>query len=144
MALVVANLSSDLESLFSDPPGSVAECADAWASAVGSFASSIVPASTTVTAAQATLSGALASAFASPSAAAPMESAFAAFAITVGSGMTGFVPTPPPAPVGFALQGTATPSTHADAAAQWASRIDLWLKTGTATPSGGGSPVPWS
>lgn len=74
-----------------------------------------------------------------------MEAAFAAFAATVGSGMTGFVATPPPSPVGFATQfALPPPATHAEAGEAIASLVDTWLKTGTATPSGGGSPSPWS
>jgi hypothetical protein len=65
-----------------------------------------------------------------------MEAAFTAFGAAVGVGMAGagFAAVPPAGPVGFAAQfGGPAPSTHADAAQQIASRIDLWMKTGTAT-----------
>lgn len=146
MPLNKAGLESDLESLFSDPPDTTPACAQAWADAVKAYASAIVPTSTTVTAAAATLAGSLLTAFQSPNAIAPMEAAFLAFGATVGGGMApAFVATPPAGAVGFADQVAAPhPETHAAAAAAWASRIDTWMRTGTATPSGGGSPINWS
>lgn len=110
------------------------------------YAAAIIPASTTISAAASTLSGALNTAFATEAAAAAMESAFAAFAVTVGGGMApAFVATPPPAPVGFAtLLVPPFPETHEAGATAMKNAIDAWMKTGTATPSGGGSPVPWS
>lgn len=146
MPLNASGLESDLEALFAAPPATVAECADAWAAAVGSYASGVVPASASVAAAQAALSSALLSAFQSPSAAAPMDAAFTSFATTVGAGMApAFVATPPPSPVGIAtLSAPPYPETHAAAASKYATAIDTWMKTGTATPSGGGAPVPWN
>lgn len=63
-----------------------------------------------------------------------MESAFATFAVTVGGGMAGYAPTPPPSPVGFASQfGGPKPETAAAAASAIASLIDTWMKTGLST-----------
>ena len=64
---------------------------------------------------------------------------------TVGGGMApAFVATPPPGPVGFAgLFSLPYPSTHSAAATGVRDAIDTWAKTGSATPSGGGSPVNW-
>lgn len=75
-----------------------------------------------------------------------MESAFAAFAVTVGGGMAGYAPTPPPAPVGFAPQfAGAKPATASAAASAIASLIHAWMQTGIATliapPN---TPQPWS
>lgn len=145
MALDDAELETQIEALAADPPPTIAECATAWADALEAHFSAVVPASTTVSAARATLETALAAAFASPAAAPGMEAAFAAFATTVGGGMApAFVATPPPAPVGFAAQFLVQPTTHAEAAAAIASLVGTWARTGSATPSGGGSPVPWS
>jgi hypothetical protein len=145
MALDDAELESQVDALAADPPPTIAACATAWADAVEAHFSAIVPASTTVSAARATLESALAVAFASPAAAPGMEIAFAAFAVTVGGGMApAFVATPPPAPVGFAAQFLVQPPTHAAAAAAVAALLGAWARTGTATPSGGGAPVPWS
>jgi hypothetical protein len=145
MALNVVGLESDLAELFADPPATIALCAQAWASAMQAYASGIIPASVTVTAAAATLQSSLVSAFGSQGgAAALMETAFAAFAVTVGGGMAGFVATPPPAPVGFATLGSAQPDTHSGAAEDWAQAIHSWMITGSATPTIGGPPVLWS
>lgn len=155
MPLDVGGLQSDLASFFADPhvvlvgeeldvTASRAACAQEWASCMQSYAAAIVPASTTVAAAAATLSSALAGAFAAPSAATPVDAAFLAFATTVGSGMAGFTPVPPPAPLGIASLLAVTRDTHAEAAAAFASHIDTWMRTGTATPLPSGSPVNWS
>lgn len=146
MPLNLAALQSALEQEFSDPPASSAGCAQAWADALQSYAAGIIPASTTVAAAATTLSSALAGAFTAPDAAPGMESAFLAFAVAVGGGMVGFVPTPPPAPVGFASQFAGPkPATHADAAAAFASLIDTWMRTGLSTLAAPpNTVVPWS
>jgi hypothetical protein len=146
MPLELPALTSGLQSVFAEPPDDAAGCANGWVSAVESWAGAIIPASTTVSAAVSTLNGALASAFSAPDAASPMESAFAAFAVTVGAGMVGYTPTPPAGQVGFASQfAGAKPTTAADAANQIASLIDTWMKTGLSTliapPN---TPTPWT
>ena len=145
MPLDGPGLKTDLEAFASSPSATVALCAADWANAIASYAAAVVPASTTVSAAAATLQTALVSAFNSGAAAAPMEAAFAAFGVTVGGGMApAFVATPPPGPVGFAgLFSLPYPSTHSAAATGVRDAIDTWAKTGSATPSGGGSPVNW-
>jgi hypothetical protein len=146
MPLVLSALSSGLQSVFANPPATAAACANGWASAVSSWASAIIPASTTVSSAVSTLRGALASAFASPNDASALESAFAAFAVAVGGGMVGYVPTTPPAPVGFATQFSGPkPATAAAAASAIASLIDAWMRTGIGTlVAPPNTPVPWS
>lgn len=146
MPLNAPGLKSDLTALMADPPPTAAECATAWADAVEAYASGIVPPSTTVSSARGALESALAAAFATPAAAAAMEAAFAAFATTVGSGMAGFTPTPPPAPVGFAAGFLPPfPETHSDAGDKYGQLIDDWLTTGSsaliAPPN---TVVPWS
>jgi len=146
MPLNIAALQSGLESAFASPPATVAECAQAWADAVQSWASGILPASTTVSAAAAALSGALASAFSSPAAIPGLEAAFATFAGSVGLGMAGYVPVPPPSPVGFAAQfGGPHPPTHAAAAQAIAGLLDAWMRTGTGTlVAPPNTVIPWS
>jgi hypothetical protein len=141
-----ASLQSSLDSLFANPPGSRAECAQAWADAINGYAAAIVPASTTVAAAVATLASSLASAFAAPSAAAPFDAALAAFAVTVAGGMLpAFAGVPPPAPLNVNAQLGIIQSTHAAAAAAWAAMIDAWFRTGTATlVAPPNTLVPWS
>ncbi len=146
MPLNPAGLTADLTANFADPGATYAACGQQWADAMQAYAAAVVPASTTVAAAATALAADLAAAFAQPSAIASMETAFAAFATTVGLGMApAFTAVPPPGAVGFAAQfGGAHPATHADAASAISGIIDTWMRTGTATPSGGGAPVPWS
>lgn len=146
MPLNAAGLQTDLTSLAASPPPSIAGCAAAWASAMQSYAAGVVPPSTAVAAAASTLQAALASAFATPAAAPGMENAFKTFATTVGGGMApAFVATPPAGAVGFAAQfALAHPATHSAAAAALRTKIDTWMRTGTAVPSGGGAAAPWS
>jgi hypothetical protein len=145
MALNVSGLKALLGALFASPPPTAADCADAWSTAMVAYAAAVVPPSLSVAGAKAVLTGSLVSAFSSPSAASAMESAFLAFATTVGAGMApAFVAAPPPGPVGFASQfGTNVP-THAQAAEEFGNLIHAWMTTASATPSGGGSPSPWS
>ena len=112
----------------------LAAAAQAWASAVGSYASGVVPsAAAAIAGAQSTLQGALATAFAErPSAAAKMEIAFAAFALTVAGGMTGYTGTPPSGDVGFATVFASTTDDAADAAEDIANAIHAWMITGKA------------
>lgn len=134
MPLATPILQSALEALFAEPPLLVAECAEAWGSAVRDYAAGIVPPSTTVGAAAASLTTALAAAFATPVAAPAFDLAFAAFATTVGAGMLpAFVAVPPPAPLGVAALLAAPQPTHAAAAAAFSASIDLWMRTGSAT-----------
>lgn len=137
-------LQSAIFSVCESPAQTAAACAQQWAQAMGDYASGIVPPSTTVPAARSALAGSLAAAFATPFAAPGMESAFAAFAATVGAGQAGFVPLPPPRPVGFAALLAVISPTHASAAAAVASLVDTWMRSGSSTPVAGGSPVPWS
>lgn len=152
MALVKATLASAIQALSESPPGIGAPDpalvqANAWGDAIGAYFATITPPSATVAAATTTIKAALHSAFSTVGGAgAGMESAFAAFGATVGAGMApAFVAVPPAAPVGFAAFFARDPDGDAaQAAADIADLIDAWAKTGTATPSGGGPPVPWS
>lgn len=147
MPLVAAGLEADLEDLMTNHGASAAECAALWASAFGSYAGGVVPASTTVSAAQSALESALAAAFASPSALAAMDTAFTAAATTIATGMAPtFTGVPPPAPIGWAaLLAEPYPETAAEAAANIAGAIDVWMKTGSAVlVAPPNTVVPWS
>lgn len=146
MPLNPASLQSALESLFAAPPPTRPACAQAWADAVNGYAAGLVPASTTVAAGIPTLASALAAAFGSPSAAPAFDAAFAAFAVTVAAGMLPtFAGVPPAAPLNVdSLLGIVRP-THAAGAAAFASLIDAWFRTGTATlVAPPNTLVPWS
>lgn len=131
-------------------PATVAAAAQAWADATQALAAGVIPASTTVAAAAATLKAEFESAWSqttSTAAASKLETGFAAFAATVGGGMTagGYTGTPPAGQVGFAsLLSTNQPSLD-DAAQAWADAIKTWMETGTGTlivpPN---TVVPWS
>jgi hypothetical protein len=155
MALDPDGLKDALAAFFADPPvvmvngvcdvaKSRVECAKKWAEAMSVYAKAVVPASTTVPVACEVLSTALAAAFALPSAASAVDAAFIVFASSVGGGMAGFAATPPTSAPGFAAGMTAKESSHADAAATWATRIDDWMQEGTAVPLPSGSSVSWS
>ena len=140
-----ATLSSDIQDAISAPGETASDCAATWASLLGSYFAGVVPASTTVTTAQTALQASLASAFAAAPGAglALLETAFTTFAAAVGLGMApAFVAVPPPAPVGFSSLGATDDA--GEAASSIASLISTWAQTGTATPSAGGSPVPWT
>jgi hypothetical protein len=143
-------LKSGLMSFFGAAPSDYAACGQAWANAIGTYAASITPPSTTVAAAQAALGSSLGAAFGQPSAVAGMESALATFAVSVGGGMAGagYVGTPPPAPVGFALAFSnppPPPDTHDAAADELATLLDTWIRTGIATlATPPGTVIPWS
>jgi hypothetical protein len=146
MPLDAAGLKSDIKAIADDAPATVLAAAQAWAQAAVFYAGSVVPASTTVSAAGATLQSALASAFGTTSAAAPMETALAAFATTVAGGMAGagFAGTPPAGAVGFAGLFAVTRETTEAAADAVSAAIDAWMKTGTAVPLAGGAAVLWA
>lgn len=145
MALLLSALTAGLESVAADPPATEALCAVDWADAVEAYAIGIVPPSTTVVAAAAVLSIALTAAFNLAAAAPAMETGFATFALAVGGGMAGFVSTPPPGIVGFVAQFAGPkPTTHAAAATAVGGIIDIWMRTGSSVPTGGGPPIPWS
>lgn len=146
MPLATATLQSALQSTFSSPGATIADCSSLWANAIGTYFAPVAPPSLTVAAAQATLQTQLAAAFALPAAASAMDAACTAFAATVGAGMLpAFVAVPPPAPVNWlALFAEPYPTTHAEAAQKISSALDTWARTGTATPSLGGSPIPWT
>lgn len=144
MPLASSKLQSGILGVCSSPADTAAGCAQQWAQAMGDYAAGIVPPSTTVPVAQSALASALAGAFVTPFAAPLMEAAFAAFAASVGGGQIGFVPVPPPRPVGFAALLAVIAPTHADAASAVTALVDSWMRSGSSTPLVGGSPVPWS
>jgi hypothetical protein len=134
MPLDAVTLQNELEALFEAPPPTSGACAGLWAAAMLDYAAAVVPASTTVSVAAQTLATALASAFASPTAPADFDLAFAAFAASVGLGMApAFTGAPPAAPLGIGTLLVGSQPTHAVAAAAFAALIDEWFRTGSAT-----------
>jgi hypothetical protein len=144
MPLIKANLSAGIKAISDDPPESQADAAEKWATAIVDYATPVIPASTTVAGGKSALQSSLETAFGSPAAAPGMEAAFTSFGATIGGGMAGFVAVPPPGPVGFAALFAGTTDDTQEAADNMADAIDTWMKTGTATPVGGGPLVNWS
>jgi hypothetical protein len=133
MPLNPVSLQSALESLFSEPPPTRAECAQAWADAMGNYAAGIIPASTTVGAASAAMVASLTAAFESPAAAPLVDAAFMVFAVSVAGGMVPtFAGVPPPGPLGIADQLLVTADTHGAGADAFAALIHGWMTTGSA------------
>jgi hypothetical protein len=146
MPLVTATLQTQLQDVFTNFGSDIPSCASKWADAIATYFTPVVPPSTMVAAAKATLTAQLAAAFAQPFAPPAMDLACTAFALTVAGGMAlAFVAVPPPAPIGWAtLLAEPYPISAAEAAQKIATALDARARTGTATPSVGGSPVPWS
>lgn len=146
MPLAPPALQSALESLFAEPPPGAPACADAWAAALLDYAAGVVPPSTTVGVAADALAAALAAAFATPAAVPAVDAAFAAYAAQVGLGMApAYVAVPPPVPLGIVSLLAAPSPSHAAAAAAFATLIDTWFRTGTATlVAPPFTVVPWS
>ncbi len=147
MPLNVATLRQSLENMIASPGGDAAECAQLWGDALESYVSAVAPPSLAVQAALGALRSGLAVAFADPNvpAAPQMETAFASFGLSLAGGMApAFVGVPPPAPVGWAALFAGPFRDVETAAADFAAALDTWIRTGTATPSVGGAPVPWS
>ena len=143
MPLNVSALEESLEALFASAPLAEAECAQLWADALQAYATAIVPASVNVTTGAAAVVPALTGMGASGAAVTILPSALTAFAATVGTGMApAFSGTPPAAP--WVPPFAPTTISAREAASTLASSIDAWMRTGTATPSSGGTPVPWS
>lgn len=129
-----AALQSALEALFAEPPPTAGACAQAWGDALGEYSAAIVPPSPAVAAAASTFAAALAAAFATPNAPPAVEAAFVTFAASVGAGMLpAFAAVPPPGALGIANLLLAPAPTHAAAAAAFATLIDTWFRTGTAS-----------
>lgn len=131
-------------------PKTVQDAAVEWAESVSTYTLGIVPPSTAHNAARVALEQALVVAFtpqAAASAAAALEQAFRAYAVQLAAGMLPAMSASvaPPGLVGFLeLLSPPYPSSREAAIARLAARIDLWFRTGTATPIGSATPLPWS
>ena len=133
-------------SAFDKFPVDTLAVANAWGEAVDIYAKAVIPASTAVGAKEAFIAVMVpASAPGAWLIAFPL--ACTAYAVALGAGMLpAFVAVPPPAPlvIASAIALGLAKGSGEDWAKEMANLINLWMKTGTATPSGGGPPVPWS
>jgi hypothetical protein len=146
MPLSSATLESRLRDTFEHPGATTADCSAKWAAAIGTYFAAIAPPSSTQAAARAALQTQLAASFALPNAIPSMTTALTTYVVALGAGMApAFVAVPPPVPFAWvALLAPPYPETGALAAKKIASALDTWARTGTATSSSGGAPIPWS
>lgn len=137
-----AGLQSALESLFSDPPDNREDCASLWADALQTYVAGMFPphVAASTGAASAALGAELLGVFTAwwgNSTAGedldcgPFEDAFYNFGLLIKSSDAGLYSglLEPQLPVGLCSLGNA--DSHSSAAADWASTIDTWFKTGT-------------
>lgn len=145
MPLSASTLESQLRDTFEHHGETIADCAARWANAISSYFATVTPPSSTQAPARAALQAQLATAFALPSAIPAMTAALSAYTAALGVGMApAFVAVPPPTPFTWAtLLAPPYPETAAEAARKIASALDVWARTGKATPGSGGSPAPW-
>lgn len=162
MPLLVTTLAAAIQK-FTDPdfegfegfPEDDAAAAAAWAAAIDTYTgagANIVPPSTTGVVARGALETALLGLSAPGAAIALFDVAFAAYATSLAGGMApAFTATPPPAllsntppTIAAVFAAGVAGADGATQAAAMALLIDTWFRTGTATPSSGGSPAPWS
>jgi hypothetical protein len=161
MALIVATLSDALRSFldpdfsgFVDFPADEVDAASKWSAAIDLYTGSgllVTPPSTAGPAAKEAMAVAMLGMSAPGVGPVFFDVAFLAYATALGAGMLpAFVATPPPIPLSTTLvpsalaavvPGGVPPSIQVPILA---GIIDLWFRTATVTPSGGGVPVPWA
>ena len=117
------------------------------ADAVDQYASVVIPASTTASQAKAAMLVALQGMGEQEQAITKIKAGFTQYATMLATGMApAFTAVPPSGQIpiepveNIGLNG----GTAEDVASKIADIADAWFKTGTATPSSGGSPVAWS
>lgn len=136
-------------------PADEGAAAELWAGAIDAYAGlNILPTPTPIATASARAALSVGLLGMSAPGAGPLlfEAAFSAYAAAIALGMgPSFVATPPPpglavamAAVGAAQLALVVPISTADQLLLHVGVIDFWFRTGTSTPSGGGSVSPWS
>lgn len=155
MALVKANLESALKALmdpndvgFTTFPASTPITAERWSTIINNYASSVIPASLGSAAAKLALQTTLLGIDPNTQNGLVLfANGLTAYAAALGAGMApAFIAVPPPIPIVLSTMSAAglAGASGSDCASILATLIDTWFRTGTATPSGGGSPIFWS
>jgi hypothetical protein len=134
-------------------PSENEEIASAWATAIGDYASGIISAplvpgtaEAAMAALEASLIGTLPLGLTPPYAANVFDAPMVTFGTTIAAGMAPtFIGVPPLAPFSMTVfpPGITYPDAESAKSAIGA-LIYAWFFSGTATPSVGGSPIPWS
>lgn len=118
-----------------------------WGNAVAFYASTIVPVSATISAAQAAFVARLNQINLTTQNGQEMfHLAFIDFAVALAPGMAGFVAVPPVAILNLypIFASTLNHQNVQAFANEFATTVDTWFRTGTATPVSGGPVIPWS
>lgn len=127
-------------------PNNGAEAGQKWGDVVDVLGAAVIPVSTTASAARAAFAALIATINNNSDGLSILKNAFHQYSIVLATGMTGagFIGTPPPIepPLEIILTGPTHDATPV--ANNLASLLVAWLKTGTATPISGGSPILWS
>jgi len=125
------------------------QAANDWCDAINTYASTITPPSATAVAARLAMFNIL-QGISGDNGVTILANAITAYATTLASGMApAFVGAPPAAPLSPILNGIVTAGINgsdewSDQANSFATSIDGWFRTGTATNSSSGAVVPWS
>ncbi|CAB4185230.1 hypothetical protein UFOVP1492_97 [uncultured Caudovirales phage] len=128
-------------------PPTVQEAANSWALAITNYISPIIPPSVTISAAQAAFAARLAQAKPSlQNGQLLFHLAFVDFALALAPGMVGFISVPPIATLNlYAIFAASLDHQNVQVFANsFATAVDTWFRTGTATPVSGGPIIPWS
>ncbi len=145
----IRKITDDTFELFEGFPSNANEMALRWSIAVHTYASSVVPVSLPATselgriAFENIMKGILPN---PPNGLILLPLAFTAYAVSLGLGMAPlFVGVPPPVPLVIApiMPAGLVGAPASVQAASLGALIDVWFRTGTATPSAGGPPVIW-
>ena len=154
MALVKSILETELSKFIDINSGAFLGCPNnsievglRWSGAIDVYAgANILPASTTAIAAKTALQSSMSLITSPAMATTQVQVSFAAYAVSIGLGMTGFLATPPPLPLDLspvAVLGFSG-ATSAACIALAATIIDTWFRTGLAAPLPSGTPINWN
>lgn len=153
MAFIKSNLREEFEKFadatspnFIESPQSKEDAAEYWANALDIYGSTVTPVSTNVAAAHLAFVN-LFNTMTVLTGAVIFPTCFTAYGSALASGMSpAFIGTPPPNPPIFtSVQAAAVAGANQTQCLDLiVDIIDIWFKSGTATPSGGGSTINWS
>ena len=156
MPLIIVTLQADLDKLlfqensqFEGFPSEIVDVAENWATVVDTYASGVIPASTTVEQAKSAFNSVMLGISSSAgNGLALLTAAFTAYgtALSIGMSAAGFIGVPTPAPINFTpIVAVGLGGAGGDVIADMmATIIDIWFRTGTATPVSGGPVIPWT
>jgi len=156
MPLLTDILSTNLQKLlnqeypsFEGFPDNMGGVVESWANAINDYAKSVVPTSTTSEQAKeafkSTMLG-MSSELGNGAVILPLAFTNYATALALGMAGAGFIGTPPVAPINLApiIAAGLGGASGEIIANSFTVVVDIWFRTGTATPTAGGSPIIWT